>query len=678
MRSLERLLRPKSIAVIGGGFWCRNVVRECRRSGFDGPLWPIHPTRQEIDGVPAFSSLGELPGIPDAVFVGVNRHAAVELIGELSRRGAGGAVCFASGFREATAELADGGDLQAALVEAAGDMPFLGPNCYGFINALDGAALWPDQHGLVAAERGVALITQSSNIAINLTMQQRALPIAYVVTAGNQAQTGLSEIGEALLQDDRVTAIGLHVEGIDDLRRFETFARKAKTAGKPVVALKVGRSEQAQGATVSHTASLAGSAAGASALFRRLGIAEVRSLPVLLETLKLAHVTGGLPDGRIASMSCSGGEASLIADTATGLNVTFPPLGKDQKAALSEALGPKVALANPLDYHTYIWNDIDAMGRTFAAMMMGDVSLGVVILDIPREDRCNADDWYKVIGAIEYAARTSGKRMTVLSSLAETMPEVFAAELMTKGIVPLCGMEEAVAAIGALAAVSGPLPEGDILLPAALTGVATLSEHEAKDRLKAFQVPVPDSLSVLGGEDAAHAAERIGFPVVLKGTGIAHKSDAGAVALDLNSPDDVLTAAARMPVTTLLVEKMVTGTIAELLVGVVLDPAHGYVLTLGAGGVLTELLKDTVSLTVPASAEEIETALKSLKIGPMLTGYRGGLACDMQAVVRAVLSVQSYVASAAVEEVEINPLLCGKDFAIAADALIRCGAVNDG
>ncbi len=678
MRSLERLLRPKSIAVIGGGFWCRNVIRECRKSGFNGALWPVHPTQPEIGGVPAFSSLGQLPGVPDAVFVGVNRHAAVELIGELSRRGAGGAVCFASGFREATAELADGGDLQMALVEAAGDMPFLGPNCYGFINALDGAALWPDQHGLVAAERGVAIVTQSSNIAINLTMQQRALPIAYAVTAGNQAQTGLSEIGEALLQDERVTAIGLHIEGVDDLGRFETFARKAHAMGKPVVALKVGRSEQAQGATVSHTASLAGSAAGASALFKRLGIAEVANLEVFLEALKLVHVAGRLPGNRLASMSCSGGEASLIADIATGRYVSFPPLGQDQKAALKEALGPKVALANPLDYHTYIWNDIDAMGRTFAAMMLGDISLGIVILDIPRQDRCNAEDWLNVIGAIEYAGRTSGKRMAVLSSLPETMPEAFAAELMSRGIVPLCGMDQAVAAIEAVAAVSGSLSEEAILLPATLTGVTTLLEQDAKVRLKAFAVPVPESLAVEGAEEAAFAAERIGFPVVLKGTGIAHKSDAGAVALNLTSADDVLTAAAHMPVSTLLVEKMVTGTIAELLVGVVLDPAHGYVLTLGAGGVLTELLKDTVSLTVPASAEEIETALKSLKIGPMLTGYRGGPACDMQAIVAAVLAVQAYVTSAPVEEVEINPLLCGRDFAVAADALIRCGAANDG
>jgi acyl-CoA synthetase (NDP forming) len=177
-------------------------------------------------------------------------------------------------------------------------MPILGPNCYGFINALDTAALWPDQHGLAKVSSGVAIISQS--------FQHRPEPHHAGARpadclhhdVGNQAQSGLSHIGEALLDDDRVTAIGLHIEGIDDLAAFETFARKAWACGKPVVALKTGRSDQAQAATVSHTASIAGSSAGASALFDRLGIAEVRSLPVLLETLKLLHVHGPLKSDR--------------------------------------------------------------------------------------------------------------------------------------------------------------------------------------------------------------------------------------------------------------------------------------------------------------------------------------------------------------------------------------------
>ncbi|HAR52796.1 MAG TPA: acyl-CoA synthetase, partial [Roseovarius nubinhibens] len=191
MRDLSRLFQPRSIAVIGGGAWCANVIEQCAKMGFAGPVWPVHPTRSELGGVAAFASLDDLPGVPDAVFIGVNRTLTIETVARLRAMGAGGAVCFASGFREAQAETGDGDSLQEALLAAAGEMPIIGPNCYGFINYLDGALLWPDQHGGERAERGVAVLTQSSNMAINITMQARALPLAYVGTAGNQAQIGL-------------------------------------------------------------------------------------------------------------------------------------------------------------------------------------------------------------------------------------------------------------------------------------------------------------------------------------------------------------------------------------------------------------------------------------------------------------------------------------------------------
>ncbi|MEM6490272.1 MAG: CoA-binding protein, partial [Pseudomonadota bacterium] len=197
MDGLDRLLRPQSIAVIGGGVWCANLVEQCRKIGFAGDLWPVHPRRDSIAGVPAFPSIEALPAAPDAAFIGINRDSTIQAVAALAARGAGGAVCFASGFRETEPHAGDGADRQAALLAAAGGMTLLGPNCYGLINYLDGVALWPDQHGGRRVERGVALVTQSSNIAINLTMQARGLPVAYVVTVGNQAQTGLSAIAAA-------------------------------------------------------------------------------------------------------------------------------------------------------------------------------------------------------------------------------------------------------------------------------------------------------------------------------------------------------------------------------------------------------------------------------------------------------------------------------------------------
>ena len=207
MTRLSRLLRPRSIAVLGS-VWAENVIAQCHKMGFDGPVWPVHPTRDTVGGVPAYRALADLPGVPDATFIGVNRFATLDVVRALAAMGAGGAICFASGWEEA----GEAG-LQAELVAAAGGMPVLGPNCYGVINYLDGALLWPDQHGGRRVARGVALLSQSSNIVINLTMQARGLPVAYVACLGNAAQVGLAELAGALLADERVTALGMYVEG---------------------------------------------------------------------------------------------------------------------------------------------------------------------------------------------------------------------------------------------------------------------------------------------------------------------------------------------------------------------------------------------------------------------------------------------------------------------------------
>ena len=674
-RNLSRLLRPRSIAVIGGGAWCAHVIGQCRKARFAGPVWPVHPKATAVAGEPAFADLDALPAPPDAVFIGVNRRATVEVVARLAGMGAGGAVCFASGFREAAAEDADGTALQDALLAAAGEMPILGPNCYGFINYLDGALLWPDQHGGTRVERGAAIVTQSSNIAINLTMQARALPLSYVVTAGNQAQTGLAEIGAAVLDDPRVTALGLHIEGVGDLRALEALAVKARTMKKPVVALKVGRSAQARAATVSHTASLAGEDAGADALLRRLGIARLDDLPVFLETLKLLHANGWLASDRIATVSCSGGEASLAADTAVGRAVRFPALTETQKTDLRAALGPMVALANPLDYHTYIWRDTEAMATAFAAMMDPGLAMTMLIVDFPRADRCDPADWDCTIEAAIAARARTGRPLAMVATLPELMPEPVAARLLDAGVVPFSGLTEAIAACAAAQPPGAGAPP--LLLPGPASGGATrlVSEAEAKTRLAAHGLRVPAAHRAATPEDAGAVAEAIGGAVALKGEGVAHKTEAGAVRLNLRGRSEVTHTARAMPCDSFLVEEMITGGVVELLVGVVRDPAHGFLMTLAAGGTLTELMDDHAAFLLPATDAMIHGALDSLRIAPMLAGYRGAPPADRPAILRAVRAVEAYVIANAdtVEEIEINPLICTPRDAVAADALIREG-----
>ncbi|AHD02693.1 acetate--CoA ligase family protein [Leisingera methylohalidivorans] len=672
MQSLNRLFRPKSIAVIGGGAWCRLVIEQCQKMGFEGTIWPVHPKADEVAALPAFKDVDSLPEAPDAAFIGVNRFATIEVVRALSARGAGGAVCFASGFLEAAAEDAEGADLQALLLDAAGEMPFLGPNCYGFINYLDGALLWPDQHGGARVEKGVALVTQSSNIAINLTMQKRGLPLAYAVTAGNQAQSGIAAIGEALLEDDRVTALGLHIEGFGDLRALEALAARARELGKPVVALKVGKSAEARAATVSHTASLAGGDAGAGALLSRLGIPRLDDLPSFLETLKLLHVTGRLPSNRIATISCSGGEASLAADTGHARNVEFPALSERQKTDLREALGPMVALANPLDYHTYIWRDAEAMTRAFSAMMDPQLAMTMLIVDFPREDRCDASDWECAIQAAIGSRERTGANVGLVATLPELMPEDVAARLMAAGVVPFCGLSEAISACEAASLPQLPAP-APLLLPTPVVEPDLVPEAEAKRQLADYGLRIPRSKRAASATNARAVAVDVGFPVVLKGEGVAHKTEAGAVALNLTTGQEVSDAAFNMPASRFLVEEMVIGAVAELLIGVVKDPAHGFVMTLAAGGTLTELMEDSASFLLPASDAEINAALNALRISRLLDGYRGAPAADREAVLRAIRAVEAYVTENALglEEIEINPLLCTPSDAVAADALMR-------
>jgi len=672
MSRLDRLFRPKSVAVIGGGFWARSIIEQCRKIGFQGAIYPIHPKSNEIDELQVFRTLGDLPEPPDAAFICVNRNATIQVVRDLAHMGAGGAVCFASGFLESQAETQDGATLQAELVAAAGDMPIVGPNCYGFVNYLDQACLWPDQHGGIPVDSGVAIITQSSNIAINLSMHTRALPIAYLMTAGNQAKVSMADLARFVLSDPRVTALGLHIEGLGDPNEFLQLAQEAHAMGKGIVVIKVGASDQAQAATISHTASLAGSAAGASAIFERLGVAQVQDLTTFMDTLMVLHHVGPLRGDTVATISCSGGEASLMADLGQAVGVQFPELIPSQRNALRAALGDKVALANPLDYHTYIWGDGAAMGRCYAAMMQGEQQATILIVDFPRADRCSQSAWDCVIEGVEYARSQSNRVLMLAASLGENMPEHVADRLGKLGIPCLNGLRESLEAVKAAGHIGRGIQNDQPMMIAHPTddGI-TLSEAEAKAALSHCGLTVP-AARVVRIEDINEQRD-FPFPAVLKAQGLAHKSDQGGVALNLTSIDEVMAAAEKMGRDSFLMEQMVTGAVCEILIGVLADPVHGFVLTLAAGGVMTEILKDSTTLVLPVTPQDVELALQRLKIAPILNGYRGQPAVNMSALGDAVMAVQTYVQQniSDVLEVEINPIIATPTTAIAVDALIR-------
>ena len=682
MRSpLARLLSPGSIAVIGGRE-AQEVMRQCDRIGFAGTLWPVNPKRAEMQGRKTFASVAELPEAPDASFIAVPRAALVEVVAALAGRGAGGAVCYAAGFAETGAE---GAALERDLVARSGDMALTGPNCYGHINYLDGAALWPDQHGGQRVARGVAIVTQSGNIGQNLTMQRRSLPLALLVTVGNKAKGDMADYVNAFLDDERVTAIGLHIEGLADIPAFDRAAARARAQGVPIVVVKTGRSATGAAIALSHTASLAGEDRLYDALFARNGVARAPDLSVFVETLKYLHVHGPLPGRAVSCMSCSGGEASLAADLACLHGLATPALPAHVQTGLAAVLGPRVPLANPLDYHTYIWGDAVLQTACFRAMLRGRFDASLLVLDFPRQDRCEGAAWDVTMRAFAAAARVEHAPACLVSSLPETLPEAQGGWLLEQGIAPMQGLGEAFAALGLAAGIGeawGRERPAEAAPPDRLlwSGLEQLSEAQAKAALAAFGLAVP-AHRVARQAGVAAAAREIGLPVVVKALSrdIAHKTEAGAVRLNLATPEEAARAAAAMAhlADEFLVERMHGGAVAELIIGVARDPQFGLTLTIGAGGVLVELLEDAVTLLLPVQRDEVARALAGLKVSRLLTGFRGRAAGDVAAAIDAVMAVARFADwnNTSLQELDINPLLVmpAGQGAIVADALIRIG-----
>ncbi|WP_137818923.1 acetate--CoA ligase family protein [Pseudomonas sp. 2FG] len=678
-RNLERLLHPKSIAVAGGSV-AAEVIRQCRKIGFQGQIWPINPRREEIEGLPCYADVAALPGVPDAAFLAVPRAETLPLVAGLAARGAGGAVCYASGFAEVGG---DGVALQQELLAAAGDLALLGPNCYGLLNYLDGCALWPDHQGGQRVERGVAIITQSGNLALNLSLQQHHLPIAYIMALGNKAVTDFHHCIEALLEDPRVTAIGLHIEGLGDVAAFSRAAHKALQRGVPIIALKAGSSSIGAQLTASHTSSLAGADALYDALFQRFGVARVEDLAGFLETLKLLHVCGPLHSRRVGALACSGGDASLLADLGQSCGVDYPALDAVTRERLGAVLGPLVPLHNPLDYQTYIWGNVPALTDCFAAMAQADTDLNLLVMDFPDSQQESIEGWDESVSGFIQAHRLQPKPAVFVSSMAELMNRPAAQRLLAAGIAPMQGMRETLRAIAAAAAIGqrraqlaavDPLPA-----PTALRQgeAGMLDEYSAKRQLAACGLAIPAGHLVVTLEAALQAAELIGYPVVLKAVSseLAHKTELGAVKLNLRDAQQLAGAFSELAANfaQFLVEKMAAGVVAELLVGVTRDPQFGLALTLGAGGILVELLADARTLLLPASRGEIEQALRELRCFALLDGYRGKAKADIPALVDAIEAIARYAQRNAERllELDVNPLLALEQGAVAVDALVR-------
>lgn len=690
--NLKRLLAPRHLAFVGGRSMARALGR-CADGGFTGPMWLVNPQHASIDGVPCVASIAELPCGPDAVFIATNRELTVQCVAELAARDAGGAICYASGFAETGAE---GRALQQQLLDAAGSMALLGPNCYGLLDYLHGAALWPVAHGGHKVEKGVAILTQSGNFAYNLSMSDRSLPVAYMASVGNQAQLGVAELMDVLLDDPRVTAIGLHLEGLKNVPGFARAAHKALEKGTPIIALKTGVSQIGAELALSHTSSLSGSDALYDSLFRRLGVIRVSGPVSFIETLKAA-ACGRLPEGgRLLALACSGGDAGLIADYAERNRLSLPKLSAAQVGELAEVLPAYANLVNPLDFTTAIWGDAQALERMLDSVLASDADAAMLVLDYPAEFTGERKECDLLLGLFCAALERHGKTGFVTSALPELLPPHARERLHQQGIAALQGVEDGLAAWGRIVAYQRErqrllaLGESALvpLCPRALQGEAQLlDEWHSKQALRAFGLKVPAGVLSTVERAVAQAGE-VGFPLVLKAVSaqLPHKTEAGAVALDLRDAQALQAALATMarriaehapqvPFDRVLLEPMAEAALAELIVGIKRENDFALALVIGAGGVLVELLKDSTSLLLPTTDGAIREAVLGLRSAGLLQGFRGRPAADLDALVAAIRAVADYACENAghLLELDVNPLMVGACGTTAVDALIRLG-----
>lgn len=688
--TLTRLLRPKSVVYIGGS-QIAGPIRAARRAGYDGEIWVVNPVRDEIEGIACYAAIADLPSPPDAAVVGLSPERSIKAVGELRQAGAGGAVVMSSGFLELGTDA--GRDLQQRLVAAAGEMALLGPNCMGLINQFSGAAVWGDdnhierQHGPAAA-----IISQSGALLIGITNVEQVFPLGFAISLGNQAVTGTPELIHALLEDDRIRAIGLYVEGINDGEAFGQACRAALIKGVPVIALKGGDGADGSKISLSHTASMVVERDLWESFCTRFGIVEVSSPKALVETLKLLTV-GGLPKGnRLSIVSYSGGLNGLAATRCGSLGLKLPMPTQANGAFIRDLLPETVTLSNPLDLNipfsasdgSISMRDTKGVADAIAAFAE-DVSDQIVFfIDVPRPGAGNLDRvWCDSMEALIEVRNRLGIPVSVAGILPEGLATDFRKHMQTNGVAALLGYSDTMEALAVSARIAAnrarilkqnrPEP---LIAGGEPQGAMMHNEAVSKAALKAFGLTTPHHI-VVPIEDAANAASSLGFPVTVKvhSDTIAHKARIGGVHLNLGDSAMVTAAVVSMTetvsraegghaVTHVLVESMIAGAEAELILGIKRHPSMGLALMIGKGGVHAEDLAVFETVLLPIDGPELDRALHRL-------GYR-----NHEAVLAAAHAVANYALSNAAELVtlDVNPLLITTDGqAIAADALIVLG-----
>lgn len=693
--SLERLLNPRSVAIIGASDDPARIggrpIASMRRLGYAGRILPVNPNRREVQGLQAWPSVDALPEVPDVAIVAVPSSQVLDVVKALGERGVPGAILFSAGFAEVGGA---GVALQAELVATARrtGMRLLGPNSLGLVNLHTGfVGSFSSLAGIDNVSAGrVGVVSQSGAYGSHLvsTLVDSDVGLSNIVMTGNEADLTLGEIVRLMVDDPNTDVIALYSEGINDGDRLVEALKAARAARKPVVMMKVGRSEVGGAAAQSHTASIAGNDAVVDAVLEELGVVRAYTTEAMVDVVRLA-TRGVFPaDNTLGVITVSGGAGVIVSDAAEEYGVPMPEMPTSAQARMLKML-PICAPRNPVDTTAQFIND-PTLVKPFMEMMLTE------------------GGYRSVLGFFSYAGTTAEVAPVLREQLAAMRaaypdrlyvlvlrgPREVIRSYEAEGFSVFEDPSRAVAAIAAMGRfgrafamlpLAGAPQIGAVTLPA-----QTPSEAQSKALLAEAGIPSAPERACSSMETAVLAARGIGYPVVLKilSPDILHKSEIGGVLLDVRDETAVRSgfatlmeragkAAPDARIEGVLVARQLSGGV-ECIMGINRDPVFGPIAMFGLGGVFVEVLKDVVFHRCPFGEDVAETMIRSIKGAPLLLGARGRPVADIPALARTLARLSAFAVAAGhrLQSIDLNPVFAMPlgEGAYAADAVIEINA----
>jgi len=691
--AIGRFLQPRSVAIVGAsatpGSLGRNLMTSLEEGQFSGKVYLINPKRPEIDGRPCLASVDDLPEGVDCAVLAIPQSGVLEAVEACARRRVGGVVIFSAGF-------AEGGPTgraeqeQIAGIARRNNMIVEGPNCLGFINYVDNAALTFVQSPTkrLGERRGIGIVSQSGAMAtvVAVALGSRDLGLSFFVSTGNEAASGVEDYVDFMISDEHTQVILLIVEQFRNPSRFLALADEARRANKPIILLHPGRSAAARASAATHTGAMAPDYQVMRTKVVHAGVCMVESLEELLDVSELLIRCPAWPRGGAAVLAESGSFKALTLDFCESIDLELPSLSPPTEKALREILPPFIPPTNPMDLTAQALVDRDLYRKTLPPLL-ADERFGSIVLAIILTDKWTSD--LKLPPILETLKSLKPAKPVIFAGLDEgaEIPRAYVEELRMLGVPFFPSPERVFRALahftefGARRSKALSVQEKRNLKVTLSSGV--MPEYASKRVLAEIGIPVPRGVFVRTLGEAQSEAVKVGFPVALKAQSadLSHKSDAGGVVLNLTDPtslaagwdhlhSNIAKAKPGLILDGVLVEAMGKRG-AELIVGARNDPEWGPVLLVGFGGILAEALHDVRLLPPDLSTNAIVEELYKLKSSALLRGFRGSPPLDVEAVAEVVARLGGLIcARPEIAEVDINPVVAYPSGAVALDALI--------